>query len=136
MDIRMTAMTVTILFAAVAQAADIPEEFQIKRQDVFEFTDKPVMTATADSRAWTIKFTSKGYCDATVAIEDAGGRIVRHLASGVLGPKAPAPLQPNSLAQTIIWDGKDDRGELLDEKTAVVARVSLGLMAQFERTLF
>ena len=40
-----------------------------------------------------IAFASKGWCDATVAIESTDGKILRHLASGVLGPKAPPPFQ-------------------------------------------
>ncbi len=52
-----------------------------------------------------------GYCDVTVAIVDPDkdvsglgrGTVVRHLASGVLGPNAPEPFQKNSLRQTIYW---------------------------------
>jgi len=72
--------------------ADI-DEFKIKRQEVFEFTEKPKVTrdATSQPDRFVIMFASKGNCDATVAIEDAQGKIVRHLASGVLEPDAPAP---------------------------------------------
>ena len=88
----------------------------------------------------TIAFTSKAYCDATVAIEEndeaAGPRIIRHLASGVLGKNAPPPFQKNSLAQTLIWNGKDDEGHYVDDRENVAVRVSLGLTARFERTLF
>jgi flagellar hook assembly protein FlgD len=73
-----------------------------------------------------ISFASKGYCDATVAIEDASGRIVRHLVSGVLGPNAPAPFAKNSLSQRIVWDGKNDRGDYVEDRQ-LTARVSLGL---------
>ena len=85
---------------------------------------------------------SKGFCDATVAIEDTSAqvagypRIVRHLASGVLGPKAPAPFQKDSLRQVLVWDGKDDRGEYLDNKDVLAVRVSLGLNPSFEKNLF
>ena len=48
-----------------------------------------------------------------VAIEDAKGKVVRHLVAGMLGKNPPAPLQPNSLAQTLTWDGKDDFGKAL-----------------------
>ena len=61
------------------QAADI-DEFKVKRQEVFEFTEKPAIQRDGDRVI--IRFTSKALCDATVAIEDASGRIVRHLASG------------------------------------------------------
>jgi len=122
-------------------AADL-DEFKVKRQDVYEFTEKPAVTRAGDNI--TITFTSKAYCDATVAIEDADGpstgsghgKIIRHLACGVLGSNAPAPFQKNSLKQTVIWDGKNDKGEYIENKDAVVLRVSLGLRPQFERTLF
>jgi hypothetical protein len=84
----------------------------------------------------TISFASKGYCDATVAIENAEGKIVRHLASGVLGRNAPAPFRKNSLEQTVVWDGKDEIGRYIDDRENHVVRVSLGLRARMERTLF
>ena len=115
------------------------DEFQVKRQAVFEFARKPTVTRKGDQV--TIAFAAKGYCDATVAIEDRptgsghAPRIVRHLASGVLGKKAPPPFQKNSLTQTLVWDGKDDRGTYLDDKNSLVIRVSLGLKPQLERSL-
>ena len=47
-----------------------------------------------------------------VTVEDAQGKIIRHLAAGVLGKNPPEPLQPNSLAQSLTWDGKDDFGNI------------------------
>ena len=124
--------------ASAAQAGDL-DEFRVKRQQVFEFAQKPVVTRQGDQV--TIRFTAKGYCDATVAIEDnsgaaAGPRIVRHLASGVLGKNAPAPFRKGSLEQTLVWDGKDDQGAYIDDLDNIFVRVSLGLRPQFERTLF
>ena len=40
---------------------------------------------------------------------------------------APPPFRRNSLAQTVVWDGKDDRGRYVDDKPRCVVRVSLGL---------
>jgi SMP-30/gluconolaconase/LRE-like protein len=118
---------------AVNAAASDLDEFKVKRQAVYEFTQAPKVTRNGDRIA--IAFTSKGYCDATVAIEDADGRIIRHLASGVLGKNAPPPFQKDSLKQSIVWDGKDDQGTYIDDKDAYTVRVSLGLKPQFERTL-
>jgi len=122
-----------ILITAAAPASDL-DEFKVKRRGPFEFAQKPAVTRKGDQV--TITFTSKGYCDATVAIEDAEGRTIRHLASGVLGKNAPAPFQKNSLKQAVVWDGKDDQGKYVDDKDACVVRVSLGLRPRFERTLF
>ncbi|MCG3179140.1 MAG: hypothetical protein BIFFINMI_01471 [Phycisphaerae bacterium] len=110
------------------------DEFRVKRQDIYEFAEKP--TVRCDGDKVTIRFASKACCDATVAIQDADGRIVRHLASGVLGPNAPEPFAKNSLAQTIVWDSKDDRDRYVTDRAALTARVSLGLRPRFERTLF
>jgi len=110
------------------------DEFKIKRQQVFEFTREPEVTRKGDRIE--IRFASKGYCDVTVAVEDPDARVLRHLACGVLGRNAPAPFQKNSLAQTLVWDGKDDQGKYIDDKDALMVRVSLGLKPRFERTLF
>lgn len=110
------------------------DELKVKREEVFEFSEKPSATRAGD--AVTITFTTKGFCDATVAIECPDGNIIRHLVSGVLGSNAPEPFQKNSKKQTLTWDGKDDQGIYVDDKDAVSIRVSLGLKPQFERTLF
>ena len=120
------------VLAGSAVASDL-DEFRVKRAQVFEFAKKPVVTMRGDTI--TIAFKSKAFCDATVAIEDDQGRIIRHLACGVLGPKAPPPFKKDALRQTLVWDGKDDAGAYVDDKDGVTVRVSLGLRARFERTL-
>ncbi len=135
------ALAATILAGEGSSArAGVPNELQIKREQVFEFATKPTVVREDDTV--TIRFESRGFCDATVAIEapSTGSgqvpRIIRHLASGVLGPKAPAPFQKNSKKQTVVWDGKDDKGIYVDDKEAVTVRVSLGLKARYEKSLF
>ena len=44
--------------------------------------------------------------DATVSIVDKNGKIVRHMASGVLGKNAPWPYQQDSLSQKLEWDAE------------------------------
>lgn len=107
------------------------DEFKIKRAEVFEFTEKPKLQR--NGKGATITFASKGNCDVTVAIENADGQILRHFASGVLGPNAPEPFQKDALKQTLVWDGKDDQGRYLPDWTKTRVRVSLGLQPQFER---
>lgn len=106
----------------------------MKRKAVFAFARKPVVTRQGDRVE--IGFTSKDYCDVTVAIEDAAGNVLRHLAAGVLGDKAPAPLQQGTLAQRVVWDGKDDFGHYVPDAETCVVRVSLGLEARFEKNLY
>ncbi|MCK6470541.1 MAG: hypothetical protein L6R28_02235 [Planctomycetes bacterium] len=119
--------------AGLAHASDL-DEFKVKREQVFEFAQQPAVTRNGDHIVVT--FESKGYCDATVAIEDNDGRIIRHLASGVLGKKAPPPFQKDSLKQQVVWDGKDDQGKYVDDKDSHQVRVSLGLKPEFEKNLY
>jgi hypothetical protein len=80
---------------------------------------------------WRIRFTVKEPTDVAVGIVGAQGKIVRHLAAGALGGDAPAPLRAGTLAQEIVWDGRDDRGEEVPARGCRV-RVSLGLRPVFE----
>ena len=102
-----------------------------EREEVFEFTQKPAVKKEGDKVV--ITFASKGKCDATVAIVAPDGKIVRHLASGVLGKNAPHPFQQNSLSQKIEWDGTDDQGKKAPGGCKV--RVSLGLVPEFEMNI-
>ena len=110
------------------------EEFKVKREEVFEFAVEPKISKIENN--FEISFEVKSNCDVTIAIEDSEGKIVRHLISGVLGGNAPAPFQKNSLKQKIIWDGKNDQENYLDNLENYKVRVSLGLKPQFEKTLY
>lgn len=115
-------------------ADEVLPELQVKRKNIFEFTKEPVLTKSGDTI--TIEFSVKDFCDATVAIQNAEGDIVRHLASGVLGEKAPSPFIKNSLDQKLIWDSKDDRGKYIDDLKNISVRVSLGLKPMYEKDLY
>lgn len=99
------------------------------REEIFEFVQKPTITKRGDKFA--IAFVSKGKCDATVAIVDGQGKVVRHLASGVLGKNAPWPFKQDSLAQSVEWDGKDDLGKPVSAGCKV--KVGLGLKASYDK---
>lgn len=100
-----------------------------EREEIFEFAEKPKITR--EGNKWIIIFATKGKCDVTVSILDKEGKVIRHLACGVLGENAPYPLQQNSLKQRLEWDGLSDRYEKVDVK-GCKAKVSLGLKATFE----
>lgn len=106
----------------------------VERENVFEFAAKPAAKRVGDDK-YQIEFAVKGFCDATVGLVDEKGKIVRHLASGVLGANAPAPFQKNSLKQVLMWDGKDDLGEYVKEPLKLKIKVSLGLKPIFEKLL-
>jgi len=95
------------------------------------FVQKP--TAARDGDTVTIRFAVSAPTDAEVAVLDATGAVVRHLAAGRLGDAPPRPFA-KGLAQTLAWDGKDDDGKAAAGKPFSV-RVRLGLTAAFDRII-
>jgi hypothetical protein len=78
-----------------------------------------------------ISFAAAGRTDVAVSVLGAGGRVVRHLAAGLLGgEKAPPPPLQRGLAQKLTWDGKDDYGKPATGGPFKV-RVALGLKPEF-----
>jgi len=68
--------------------------------------------AAKDREKVKISFTVSAPTDVEVAMLDSAGKVVRHLAAGVLGGKNPPPEPLKAgLAQEILWDGKDDFGK-------------------------
>ena len=128
--IRMSLVIGALTCVALPCLGGATDEFKVKRKEVFAFTQKPAVTRDGD--AVTITFASKDYCDVTAAVETKDGRIIRHLAAGVLGPNPPAPLQKNALKQALVWDGRDDLGRPA-KGGPFRARVSLGLLPTFEK---
>ncbi len=72
------------------------------------FTGKP--SAAKDGEGAKIAFAVSAPTDVEVAVLDAKGAVVRHLAAGLLGKEAPAPFKKDALAQEVVWDGKDSDG--------------------------
>jgi hypothetical protein len=124
---------ITIILGLNLYSEDAFQEFKIKRKNVFEFIKKPEIKEEKNST--TISFAVKDFCDVTIAIENSEGKIIRHLVSGVLGPKAPEPLKKDSLEQSVVWDNKDDQGAYVENSASPVVRVSLGLQAEYEKDL-
>jgi uncharacterized protein YlaI len=99
------------------------------------FTSSPVVTRSGSS--FRISFAVDRETDVAVWIEDASGRVVRHLVAGVLGPNAPPPLAADSLRQSITWDGLNDEGKnaLVGSAKALAVRVSLKLSPRLEKII-
>jgi sugar lactone lactonase YvrE len=108
--------------------------FRLRREETYAFAQKPTLLREGDRVS--IAFETTTFCDVAVAVEQADGRTVRHVVAGVLGPNAPAPLQKNAKKQVVVWDGKNDAGEYVDDKDACLIRVSLGLKPQYEKPLY
>ncbi len=81
-----------------------------------------------------IEFAVSRATDVAVAIEDAKGAVVRHLAAGLLGRNAPPPLKKDSLAQDLLWDRNDDVGQPAVGGPFRI-RVRLGMAPSFDRLI-
>ncbi len=134
MRVAIVACLVFFFSFPLSFSQDAYQEFKVKRKNVFEFTKKPELKD--EKNATTVTFAVKDYCDVTVAVESLDGKILRHLASGVLGDNAPEPFKKSSLEQSIFWDNKDDTGKYIDDKANIKIRVSLGLQAEYEKDLY
>jgi hypothetical protein len=97
------------------------------------FTKKPSAAKAGDKTA--ISFAVDRETDVAVYIEDAAGKIVRHLAAGALGKNPPEPLKANSLEQSVEWDGRDDDAQPAKGGPFKV-RVGLGLRASWGGVAF
>jgi hypothetical protein len=85
-----------------------------------------------------ISFAVDRYVDAAVSVEDTRGRVVRHLAAGVLGDSPPSPFRAGSLEQSLLWDGRDDEGAQVlsgSPPGTFNVRVALGMKPTFEKLL-
>lgn len=114
----MRTLTVAGLVLSVASSAVAAGEVS--------FTTKPSVTQSGDRV--TIAFTVSAPTDVEVAVLDADGKVVRHLAAGVLGGKTPPPPPLRAgLSQTLDWDGKDDLGKPAADLAALTVRVRAGM---------
>jgi hypothetical protein len=96
------------------------------------FSDKPAVAR--DGRAVKIAFAVNAPTDVEVAIMAPDGKVVRHLAAGMVGGAiAVPPLQANSLSQTLVWDQQDDDGKPVAGPVSV--RVRVGMKARFGRII-
>mgnify|MGYP001022590826 CR=1 FL=1 len=96
------------------------------------FTKKPT-TAKAGEKT-VITFAVDRETDVAVYIEDAKGKVVRHLVAGSIGKNAPEPLKSGALEQAVEWDGRDDLGRPAAGGPFRV-RVGLGLRPAFDRMI-
>ncbi len=91
-----------------ARAAALEAPADVRSHTEAEFVAPPRVVRDGD--VFRVSFRVSAPTDAEVAVLDEEGRVVRHLAAGLLGPNAPKPFAKDSLRQSIVWDGTDDRG--------------------------
>src|SRR5262249_38825515 len=104
LTMRRLALPIGIVLLSIPARSALADELPAPK-----FTKKPMATRTGDNV--TIAFTVDRATDVALFIENARGDIVRHLVAGVLGKNPPPPLQSDSLAQSLTWDGKADFGK-------------------------
>jgi sugar lactone lactonase YvrE len=125
---RLEMVLAAVFIAASAVAVEAP--LSVRGQSVASFTRKPSIKATGGKAE--ISFAASVATDVEVAILDANGAVVRHLAAGLLGATAPAPFSKDSLSQVIQWDMLDDSGKNVAGNDCRV-RVRLGSTAKVDR---
>ncbi|HOX05499.1 MAG TPA: hypothetical protein PK280_03775 [Planctomycetota bacterium] len=96
------------------------------------FATKPSATKAGDGAK--ISFAVSAPTDVEVAVLGADGKVVRHLAAGLLGKNAPEPFKADALAQEVAWDGKDDAGKPA-AGGPFRARVRLGIVPRLDGIL-
>ncbi len=96
------------------------------------FTKKPAVAKAGEKT--TVTFAVDRETDVAVSVEDAKGKVVRHLVAGLLGKNAPEPLKSGALEQSVEWDGRDDLGKPATGGPFKV-RVGLGLKPAFDRMI-
>jgi len=93
---------------------------------------QPPSAARLKNGSVRIEFAVDRETDVAVTVLGASNRVLRHLGAGVLGANAPEPFKPGTLRQSLVWDGRDDRGVPC---AAANIRVGLGTHAVFERVI-
>ncbi|MCX7806795.1 MAG: hypothetical protein N3A38_16650, partial [Planctomycetota bacterium] len=125
----MARLYLAVFFAAAVIAPAVASEAAPPT-----FAAKPTVTKAADGEV-KIAFAVSAPTDVEVAVLGADGKVVRHLAAGVLGGEKPPPppLRPG-LAQDLTWDGKGDWG-LPAGNGPFRVRVRLGMRAKIGRLI-
>lgn len=117
-----------VLFCAILLAASATAAEPIK------WIQQPQLTFDNKRNRGIVTFELDSFTDVEVAILDPKtNTVVRHLAAGVLGPKAPSPLIAGSRAQRIEWDGNDDYGQPVENASAMVVRIRAGMGVSLEQ---
>ncbi|MFW6158740.1 MAG: hypothetical protein ACOC8E_05220 [Planctomycetota bacterium] len=102
----------------------------VGRAGGIEFTAGPRVEKDGDKM--TISFELAGSTDVEVAVLDAEGAVVRHLAAGKIGIRGEtAPPLGRGLEQELTWDGRDDLGKPAKGGPFKV-RVRAGLWVEFD----
>ncbi len=111
---RIAAALSTILLALPVAAGEV------------SFATQP--TVVTKGKQVAIAFAVSAPTDVEVAVLGGDGKVIRHLAAGVLGAKNPPPEPLKAgLSQSLEWDGKDDFGRPAAGPAKVRVRAGTGV---------
>ncbi len=116
--------------AAGGAATHYQAPLDARKDGKVRFTSGP--KATSAGTGVKVSFAVSAPTDVEVAVLDAKGKVIRHLAAGLLGKNAPEPLKKGSLSQELQWDRRDDLGKPAGAGPFKL-RVRLGLAPGLER---
>lgn len=101
--------------------------------EILQWVQEPTMVFDEKESQWKISFAVNKQTDVEISIVDATTNVVvRHLVAGQLGKNALPPLQSDNLSQNLIWDGKDDFGEKVQNASKCVLRVRAGMSVKLK----
>lgn len=124
---RMLKPAIYLGLAAIAAVSEAPG-------GEAKFVAGPATKKSGDKTV--VSFAVNVKTDVEVAILDARGKVVRHLAAGVLGGENPPPPPLKAgLSQSLEWDGKDDYGKPTTGPAALTVRVRAGMGVSLERVV-
>lgn len=108
--VAVSRVTFTILFASLlwgvvsfAEKSTSQVAETAGDGEALKWVQHPELNYDKQSKQWVVTFEIDSATDVEVAIVDPDkSQVVRHLAAGVLGPKAPPPLIVNSRSQKMV----------------------------------
>ncbi|MDD4888808.1 MAG: hypothetical protein PHU85_02670, partial [Phycisphaerae bacterium] len=124
-----------LMSAAVAMAGTYEAPLDVNKDGDVKFVVAPKAEAAGGGAAKVkISFEVSAATDVEVALIDGQGKVVRHLAAGLLGKNAPEPFKKDALAQDVLWDRTDDAGKpVAGAAGALKVRVLAGLKPKLEK---
>jgi hypothetical protein len=127
------------LASAVAAAVLLLAATLAAAADPASFSSPPAARRQGDNVK--IRFAVNQPTDVEVAVLDGRGKVLRHLAAGVLGGDHPPPAPLGAgLSQELTWDGKDDAGKPVATLPGTLPgpltiRVRAGTATKFGKTI-
>ncbi|MHC4914149.1 MAG: SMP-30/gluconolactonase/LRE family protein [Planctomycetota bacterium] len=128
----LTTILVTLTAAGTALAGTLEAPLDVRQTAEAKLTSGP--KASKANGKVKISFAIDKATDVEVAVVDGQGKVVRHLAAGLLGKNAPEPFRKDSLSQEIEWDLRDDAGKPVSA-AGLKVRVRAGSKPGLDRVL-